>query len=126
MMMPNHFSLIDLNSDCEMVATCSLLMMGLNVIVLALFKSAPFTNSISAIDLVVKSIISVAISGDDILGGIESFWTNTSILAHSEQTVIITGHIESILCGFWGYEPALEDITEVIALSIGSCEGGSD
>jgi hypothetical protein len=100
-------------------------MMRLDVIVLTLLERNPVTDSISTIDLVVESTGSGAICGDNIHGIIESFWTNTWSLAQSEQTIIITGHIESICCIFGRDEPAFEDITEVISLVGRSGEGGS-
>ena len=100
-------------------------MMRLDVIVLTLLERNPVTNSISTIDHVVESMASGAIGGDNIHGIIESFWTNTWSLAQSEQTIIITGHIESICSIFGRDEPAFEDITEVFSLVGRSGEGGS-
>lgn len=126
MMVPNNFGLVDLNSDCEMGATSSLDMVRLDVVVLALFERLPFTDSVTTIDLVVKSMTSVTIGGDNVLSGIESFWTDIWNFAQFEQAIIITGRIESVLSSFWRHEPAFVDIAEVISLTVRSCECGSD
>jgi hypothetical protein len=118
--------LIDLNSDRVVIVASSFDMMRLNVVALVGFKETPFTDSVPTIYIVVESTARGAIGGDNVLSGIESFWTKPGCLADSKQAVIVTGHVESVLGRDRRDEPALEDIADVGSFIIGSGEGGSD